>query len=158
MSIKWNNAVPGVLSLLDPERTCGFLYYTAWGGPSGISTQVSQLCVHMLSCCAVLNHFIHVRLLVTLWTVAHQVPLSRQEYWSGLPYPPPGDLPNLGIKPTTSTSPALASVFFTTRATWEAPVILLHLLNFWQEVEHILYLILAIFSIKSQSSGFFFFF
>ena len=37
------------------------------------------------------------------WTVAHQTPLSmefsRQEYWSGLPCPPPGDLPNLGIKP-----------------------------------------------------------
>ena len=44
----------------------------------------------------------------TLWTVAHQAPLpmgfSRQEYWSGLPFPSPGDLPNLGIKPR---SPAL---------------------------------------------------
>ena len=33
------------------------------------------------------------------WTIAHHVPLSRQEYWSGLPFPPPGDLPNPGIKP-----------------------------------------------------------
>ena len=45
----------------------------------------------------------HVRLFVTLWTVAHQAPLSmgfsRQEYWSGLPFPSPGDLPNPGIKP-----------------------------------------------------------
>ena len=44
-----------------------------------------------------------VRLFAALWTVAHQAPLSmglsRQEYWSGLPFPPPGDLPNLGIKP-----------------------------------------------------------
>ena len=44
----------------------------------------------------------------TPWTVAHQAPLSmgffRQEYWSGLPCPPPGDLPNLGIEPR---SPAL---------------------------------------------------
>ena len=43
-------------------------------------------------------------LLATLWTVAYQAPLSmeffRQEYWSGLPYPPPGDLPNPGIKPS----------------------------------------------------------
>ena len=44
----------------------------------------------------------HVWLFVTLWIVAHQAPLSvgfsRQEYWSGLPFPPPGDLPNTGIK------------------------------------------------------------
>ena len=51
---------------------------------------------------------IHVQLFATLWTVACQVPLSmgffRQEYWSGLPLPPPGDLPDPGIKPV---SPAL---------------------------------------------------
>ena len=45
----------------------------------------------------------HVRLLVAPWTVAHQAPLSmgfsRQEYWSGLPFPSPGDLPNPGIEP-----------------------------------------------------------
>ena len=50
----------------------------------------------------------------TLWTVAHQVPLSmgfsRQEHQSGLPFPSPGDLPNPGIKPT---SPALVDEFFT---------------------------------------------
>ena len=44
-----------------------------------------------------------VRLFATLWTVAHQAPpsmrFSRQEYWSGLPFPSPGDLPDLGIKP-----------------------------------------------------------
>ena len=55
---------------------------------------------------------------MTPWTVAHQAPLSmgfpRQEYWSGLPFPPPGDLPNLGIKPTSFVSPALAGRFFTT--------------------------------------------
>ena len=45
----------------------------------------------------------HVQLFVTPWTVAHQAPLSmgfsKQEYWSGLPFPPPGDPPNPGIKP-----------------------------------------------------------
>ena len=50
----------------------------------------------------------HVRLFVTPWTVAHQAPLSmgfsRQEYWSGLPFPSPGDLPNPGIE---RGSPAL---------------------------------------------------
>ena len=45
---------------------------------------------------------------------------SRQEYWSGLPCPPPGDLPNLGIKPVSLMSLALAGRFFTSRATWEA--------------------------------------
>ena len=45
---------------------------------------------------------------------------SRQEYWSGLPCPPPGDLPNPGIKPTSPAAPAWAGVFFTTSATWEA--------------------------------------
>ena len=57
------------------------------------------------------------------WTLAHQDPLSmgffRQECCSGLPCPPPGDLPNQGIKPTSLMSPALAGRFFTTSATWE---------------------------------------
>ena len=48
---------------------------------------------------------------VTIWTVARQDPLSigfsRQEYWSGLPCPPPGDLPNSGIEPPSLVSPAL---------------------------------------------------
>ena len=43
----------------------------------------------------------------------------RQEYWSGWPCPPPGDLPDPGIEPESLTSPALAGGFFTTRATWE---------------------------------------
>ena len=56
-----------------------------------------------------------VQLFATLWTVAHQAPLpmgfSRKEYWSGLPIPSPGDLPNPGLKPE---SPAFAGRFFTT--------------------------------------------
>ena len=52
------------------------------------------------------------------WAVAHQAPLStgfsRQEYWSGLPFPPRGGLPNPGIDPTSLTSPAFADPFFTT--------------------------------------------
>ena len=54
----------------------------------------------------------------TPWTIDHQPPLSgefsRQEYWSGLSFPPPGDLPNPGVKPTSSVSPAWAGGFFTT--------------------------------------------
>ena len=52
-----------------------------------------------------------VQLFVTLWTVACQAPLSlgfsRQEYWSGLPFSPPGDLPNPGMEPERFASPAL---------------------------------------------------
>ena len=48
---------------------------------------------------------------------------SRQEYWSGLPCPPPGDLPNPGIKPTSLMSPALAGRFFTPYTTWEDPIL-----------------------------------
>ncbi|ELR53454.1 hypothetical protein M91_07156, partial [Bos mutus] len=51
----------------------------------------------------------------------HQAPLSmgfsRQEYWSGLPFPSPGDLPDPGIEPGSLTFPALAGKFFTTSAT-----------------------------------------
>ena len=43
---------------------------------------------------------------------------SRQEYWSGLPFPPPGDLPDLGIEPKSLMSPALAGRFFTSSATF----------------------------------------
>ena len=60
----------------------------------------------------------YVQLFATLWTVVHQAPLSmgflRQEYWSGLPFLSPGDLPDPGIKPTSLASPALAGRFFTT--------------------------------------------
>ena len=55
-------------------------------------------------------------LLVTPWTVAHQAPLSmrfsRQEYWSGFPFPSPDYLPDPGIKLKSPASPALASGFF----------------------------------------------
>ena len=69
----------------------------------------------------------HVRLFVTLWTIAHQAPLSmgfsRQEYWSGFPCPPPGDLSDPGTEPASLLSPALAGGFFTTSTTWEAQYI-----------------------------------
>ena len=60
--------------------------------------------IYML-CCVLLSR---VQLFVTPWTVARQAPLSmgfpRQEYWNGLPFPPPGDLPDPGIE---TVSPAL---------------------------------------------------
>ena len=70
------------------------------------------------------SYFSRVWLFATPWTVACQTLLSmgssRQEYWSGLPFPSPGDLPDPGIEPGSLTSPALASGFFTTSITWEA--------------------------------------
>ena len=67
------------------------------------------MCTCVLSC---------VRLFVTPWTVDHQALLSMgfstQEYWTGLPCPPPGDLPNPEIEPMSLISLALAGKFFTT--------------------------------------------
>ena len=63
---------------------------------------------------------------MTPWTVARQAPLSmgysRQEYWSGLPCPPPGNLPNPGVKPVSLGSSALAGGFLASSATWEVPL------------------------------------
>ena len=66
-----------------------------------------------------LSRFSRVQLFATLWTATHQALLSmgfsRQEYWRGLPDPPPpGDLPDPGIEPTSLVFPALAGGFFTT--------------------------------------------
>ena len=52
---------------------------------------------------------------------------SSQEYWSGLPCPPPGDLPNSGIEPASPASPALAGRFFTISITWEAPILFIYI-------------------------------
>ena len=77
--------------------------------------QMANVLLLLVRVC-VLNDFSHVRLFV-----AHQAPLfmgfSRQEYWSGLPFPPPRDLPDLGTELTSLTSPALAGRFSTTSAT-----------------------------------------
>ena len=73
-----------------------FLYYDS------LSIDSNRLCMCLL------RHFSRVQFFETLWPIAHQNPhsvgFSRQEYWSGLPFPPPGALPNLGIEPE---SPAL---------------------------------------------------
>ena len=70
-----------------------------------------------------LSGFSRVQPFVTPWTVAHRAPLSRgfsrQKYWSGLPCPLLGDLPDPGIEPMSLVSPALAGELFITSATWE---------------------------------------
>ena len=84
-----------------------------------LSTKEAPLFMLLL----LLSRFSHVRLCVTLWTEVHQAPLSmqfsRQEYWSRLPCPPPGDLLNPRIGPTSLMSSSLAGRFFTSCATWE---------------------------------------
>ena len=71
-----------------------------------------------------LRYYTRVQLFATPWTVAHQTPpsmeFSKQEYWSELPFPLPGVLPNPGIEPMSLLSPSLAGGFLTTSATWEA--------------------------------------
>ena len=72
--------------------------------------------------CCVLSH---VQLFLTPWTIAHLAPLSmefsRQEYWSGFPFPSPGDFPNTGVKPTSPVSPDLADRFFTIASPGKPP-------------------------------------
>ena len=84
------------------------------GSGRGVGVQPSPLCeertcMHAKTPQSCLTH-------ATLWTTAHQALLSmafsKQEYWSGLPCPSPGDIPDPGVEPTCVTYPALAGVFF----------------------------------------------
>ena len=71
-----------------------------------------KICFCIIGGLCVLSRFSCVRLCATLWTIACQTPLSmgpsRQEYWSRLPCPPPGDLPDPGIEPESLTSACFA--------------------------------------------------
>ena len=73
----------------------------------------------------VLSHLVVSNSFVIPWAVAHQAPLSmgfsRQEYWSGLPFPSPGELPDAGIQPRPPASAALAGEFFTTAPPGKPP-------------------------------------
>ena len=75
----------------------------------------------------------YVQLLANPWNAVHQAPLSielsRQEHWSGFPFPTPGDIPDPGIQPESMASPALVSRFFTNSATWESHIYLKFHLN-----------------------------
>ena len=89
-----------------------------------LSSAAMKRCFVTMPCYA--QSLSQVQLFATLWTLALQAPLSmgfsRQEHWSRLPFPPPGDLLNPGIEPL---SPGLAGRFFTTSTTWEAQVLVL---------------------------------
>ena len=104
---------PGTHGLLPSSSVSSFSpVYVARSLPAPLSGQSwESLRVFMLS---------HVRLFVTPLAVAHQAPpsmgFSRQEYWSGFPCLPPGDLPYPWIEPMSLASPALAGGFFTTES------------------------------------------
>ena len=103
--------------------------WPTWDHDDKQAAHLHSFCTHTItlfftfSVC-VPSHCSHVWLFATLWTEAHWAPLSmkfsRQEYWSGLPCPPPGHLPDPGIEPKSVTLPALAGQLFTMSATWEA--------------------------------------
>ena len=84
-----------------------------------------------------LCRFSRVQLFATQWTVAHQalpsMGFSRQEYWSGLPFPSPGDLPDPGIEPK---SPALQVEFFTTEPPGKVKVKLLSRVRIFARLLH----------------------
>ena len=80
----------------------------------------------------------HVRLFATQWYVAHKAPLSlefsRQDYWCGLPFPTPGDLPNPGIETASLASPALVGRFFTTLPPGKPKLTVLQFGGFWERI------------------------
>ena len=89
------------------KRTLSLEKKTAGWGGCGCSRWSCQGCMHAW----MLGRFSHVQLFATPWTVPHQAPLSmqfsRQEYWSRLPFPSPGDFPDPGVSPMSPASPAL---------------------------------------------------
>ena len=103
-------------------------------------------------CACMLGHFSHVKLFAIPWTVARQAPLSRgfsrQEYWSGLPCPLPGDLPNPGIEPASLMPPVLAGRFFTTESHLGSPHICVYICIIWATKPHICVYICIIWAIK----------
>ena len=100
------------------------LWTAALCHPLSLTSHHAYVCAHVCVCTCALSR---VRLCVTPWTVACGAPLSmgfsRQEYCSGLPFPPPGDLSDPGIEPTSPVSPSLAGRFFTLHFPQNSPLI-----------------------------------
>ena len=102
-------------------------YCAPWTQPAQRTSHTSPAGVHACSC---------VQLSATPWTVARQAPLSmkfsRQEYWSGLPFPSPGYLPNPGITLMSPASPASPGRFFTTEPSGKP--VLMEVLCQWKDL------------------------
>ena len=90
--------------------------------PSSNTIVLGVVCAHAkcLQLCMTFCDSMWVTVCNSPHSSVHGIGFPRQKYWSGLPFPPPGDLPNPGIKPTSLKSPAMTSRFFTSRVTWEA--------------------------------------
>ena len=115
--------------------------FRIWNSSTGMPSPPLALFIVMLfipspsdlicMCACVLSHFSCVKLCVTAWLQPTRLlcswGFSGQEYWCGLLCPPPGDLPNPGIKPASFTSSSFAGRFFTTGATWEAPILYVYM-------------------------------
>ena len=86
-----------------------------WKAPKPHTIGISWTFHHVVCVCVCVCALSHVQLFATPWTIALQAPLSmqfcRQEYWSGLPLPSPGDLPDPEMKAVSPVSPALAGGF-----------------------------------------------
>ena len=131
-SLRWVLCTGGMLCtllLLSIPCLCSWLFRAAGFLGLFFATYIQNLphtvSLYFVALLLLLSHFSGVPVCATLWVVAHQVPLSvrfsRQDCWSGLPCPPPGDLPDAGTVPTCLMSPALAGTFLTTSTTWETP-------------------------------------
>ena len=106
--------IPETFVIADASKSKGIKQSRASGSQNvrgghslhaGVETDKSESTFDLLRHACMLNHFSRVRLFVTLWIVARQTPLSmefsRHENWSGLPFPPPGDLPYLRSEPAS---------------------------------------------------------
>ena len=96
--------IPLVINLYPKQESPG-----GWhGNPLQYSCLGQRSLVGYSPRVCMLSHFSHVQFFAILWTIARQAPLSkgfsRQEYWTGLPCPPPGDLPDPGIEPVSHVS------------------------------------------------------
>ena len=86
-------------------------------GPLGFAVRQSYLTFNVSACVCSVSVMSYS---VALWTAALPAPLPRQEYWTGVPFPTQGNLPDPGIELVSPTTLALAVGFFTTSTTWEA--------------------------------------
>ena len=119
--------MPGSIPAPQPANLKFHIYFMLSQGKKFLWSHLPVFQNHptsLVSQCVCAQLLNHARLIGASWTLACQAPLpmefSRQEHWSGVPFPTPRDLPDPGIEPTSLVSPALAGGFFTTSTTWEA--------------------------------------
>ena len=131
-----HQTVVRVSMLLSTYHVLGFLFKTIL---CRLTFNPGHTWMNVFVCVCVLCMISPVLLFSTPWTVAHQAPLSMefpsQEYWSGLPFPPPGGLPDPGMEPVSLASPALTGRCSTTappgKSSWMNEELLLPPVQRW---------------------------